>query len=233
MTTRCCSCSRPPCSLRACCHASSQVRRASRSLRGQSCGGRAGFRPGRRVQLAPLPSSPPLSFHPRRGHPTLRAARNDGGSCVHVCRRRLPDRRRRARGHAGGGPHLPGAGRGLCEPGKGRKGGLCGGVSWTWPAKAPAPGPKPPNPQKYCQAVPLYLSEMAPTHLRGALNIMFQAKTRKGWAAAGRPPARPALVTPPSLPLFNTAGDDRGHPDGPAHQLLPAAPRQVSHALRV
>ena len=33
-----------------------------------------------------------------------------------------------------------------------------------------------PLPFKNCQAVPLYLSEMAPTHLRGALNIMFQAR---------------------------------------------------------
>ena len=44
------------------------------------------------------------------------------------------------------------------------------------------------------QAVPLYLSEMAPTHLRGALNIMFQLATTLGilvaqlvnWAVLGK-----------------------------------------------
>ena len=30
------------------------------------------------------------------------------------------------------------------------------------------------------QAVPVYLSEMAPSHLRGALNIMFQLATTTG-----------------------------------------------------
>jgi len=33
----------------------------------------------------------------------------------------------------------------------------------------------------YVQATPLYLSEMAPFKLRGALNIMFQVRTRVDW----------------------------------------------------
>lgn len=34
------------------------------------------------------------------------------------------------------------------------------------------------------QAVPVYLSEMAPSHLRGALNIMFQLATTTGMSTS-------------------------------------------------